>query len=71
MGDTPSPAVSPPSGGNNKGMPLPRNLKDRETYQELIQWATTVRNYYRRDEYMYPFVHPSMKWNKSMKNYNF
>ena len=44
MGDTPSPAVSPPSGGNNKGMPLPRNLKDRETYQEIIQWATTVKN---------------------------
>ena len=70
MGDTPSPAVSPPSGGNNKGMPLPRSLKERETYQEIIQWATTVKNYFRRDEYMYPFVNTSLKWNSSKPHYN-
>ena len=52
MGDNPSPASSPPAMvSNNKGMPLPRSLKDRETSQEIIQWATTVKNYFRRDEF--------------------
>ena len=64
MGDNPSAAIYPPAmGSNNKGMPLPRSLKERETYQEITQWATTIRNYFRRDEFMYPFVHTNLKWN--------
>ena len=33
-----------------EGQPLSRSLKDRESYQEIIQWATAVRNYFRGNE---------------------
>ena len=35
----------------SEGQPLSRSLKDREAYQEIIQWATAVRNYFRRNEF--------------------
>ena len=34
-----------------EGQPLSRSLKDREAYQEIIQWATAVRNYFRGNEF--------------------
>ena len=71
MAGEPTAAVKPPSqGAHNKGMPMPRPLRDQETFQDLTQWDVSVRVFYRKDEIMYPFVSPKLKWDSSKENYN-
>ena len=63
-------AVNPPSGDqNNKSVPSPRVLQDRETHQSITAWSVSVKNFYRRDSIYYPFVNPNTKWNSQSDFY--
>ena len=71
MAGEPTEAVKPPSqGAYKKGMPMPRLLCDHETFQDLTHRDVSVRVFYRKDEIMYPFVSPKLKWDSSKENYN-
>ena len=70
-GDDPLPAVKPPaSGSHNKAVPMPRQLREAETFQEISQWDVSIRNFYRKDEVFYPFVSPKLKWDANKEDYN-
>ena len=63
MAGKPSEAEKPPvKGVHNKGMSMPRQLCERETLQDLIQWDESVQDYFKKDKTMYPFVGLEFRW---------
>ena len=44
--------------------------EEGETFQDLTAWEVHSRNFYRKDEVFYPFVHQKMRWDSNKQNYN-
>ena len=64
-------AIKPPaSGSHNKAIPMPRQLRETESFQDITAWDVSLRNFYRKDEVFYPFVNAKMKWDSSKEDYN-
>ena len=69
--DEPQQPVKPPGQGShgNKGIPVPRQLSERESHQDITAWEVSVKNFYRKDETYYPFVNAKLKWSAASDHY--
>ena len=57
--------------GATSKVPQPRVLNKTESLDNLNQWRTMVRNFYRRDEHFKKFLQPNTTWDPAAANYGF
>ena len=51
--------------------PPPRSLGEKETYQDLTSWWSTVEVYYSRDSQFEVFLEDLTNWNPAREHYGF